>query len=73
MLSVLLHRVYTRVREQVQPLGGEWPAVTLFLSLTDTHTRARVLHASGHEFESVWGDLVGQVRKLVGKEKLDVR
>lgn len=73
MLSVLLHRVYARVREQVRPLDGEWPAVTLFLSLTDTRTRARVLHASGSGFESVWVELVGRARKLVDKEKLDVR
>src|SRR5690554_2976953 len=73
MLSSLLRSVRPHARDQVQPLAGDWPAVTLFLSLSDTHTRAHVLHASGTEFDSVWVDLARQAQTLVTREKLALR
>lgn len=73
MLSSLLRSVRLHARDQVLPLAGDWPAVTLFLSLSDTHTRAHVLHASGTGFDNVWVELARQAQTLVAREKLALR
>lgn len=73
MLSSLLRSVRPRARDQVQPLAGSGPAITLFLSLSDTQTRAHVLHATGAEFDTVWSELARQAQKLSAREKLEVR
>jgi hypothetical protein len=63
-LQCMLLRVYLRAQQELQPLIGNLPAVTLFLSLSDGHSRARVINASGPSFDFVWAELLHQTEEL---------
>lgn len=71
-LSTLLWSLRPAVVERIRPLAEPWPAYTLFLSLSDGTSRARVIHGSGDDFDAVWARLARQAQALVAKEKLRV-
>src|SRR5690625_3225502 len=71
-LSTLLWTLRPKVAERIQPLAEPWPAYALFFSLSDGTSRARVIHASGDDFDTVWSRLARQAQTLVMKEKLHV-
>lgn len=71
-LSTLLWSLRPAVAQRIRPLAEPWPAYTLFLSLSDGTSRARVIHGSGDDFDAVWARLARQAQALVAKEKLRV-
>ena len=72
-LSVLVSRVLPLVQNHCVGLGTPWPRYTLFLSLCNTHERARVIHQTGDDFSSTWDMLVEQAHLLVQRENFDVQ
>jgi hypothetical protein len=46
---------------------------TLFLSISSSHERARVLNVSAHDFDTAWQLLVEQAQRLVQRDKFQVR
>jgi|SRR5690554_562528 len=72
-LSELLVQARRYALEKVAPLEAPYPAHTIFLSVSDGNQRARVVHASHATFDEAWKTAAARCRRLVEREKLQVR
>ncbi len=72
-LSELLVQARRHAFEKVAPLEAPYPAYTIFISVSDGRQRARVVHASHATFDEAWKTAASRCRRLVQREKLQVR
>lgn len=69
-LSNLLAILRQEVKDNVVLLESPWPRCTLFLSISDGYSRAKVLNVSANDFEDAWVKMASQGQRLVRKERL---
>ena len=72
-LSLLLSRIRPAVLANRTGPAAPWPTCTLFLSMCDSLERARVLHVSGNDFETLWRELAESAQRQVQRDKFEVR
>jgi len=72
-LSELLAEVRPHVEANFRSPGGDWPACTLFFSVSDGTSRARVRHASASDFASAWLAGTEKLEQLVQRRGMQVR
>ncbi|WP_105101613.1 UDP-N-acetylmuramoyl-tripeptide--D-alanyl-D-alanine ligase [Microbulbifer pacificus] len=68
-LTVLLARTYLALEQELSKLR---PPYTLYFSLCDAKSRARVVHAQGQSFIQAWEACRVQALKIEKTEKLDI-
>lgn len=71
LLSSAKSLVAAEVTQAALPTGH--PICTLFFSLSDGASRARVCSASGNDFAAAWQAAAAQTQKLVNRHELTVR
>lgn len=72
-LSTLLADIRPHVEANFRTPGGDWPACTLFFSVSDGATRARVCHASASDFAGAWRAGAEALERLVKRRAMQVR
>lgn len=72
-LSNLLVKIRPSVQDKYTLMESPRPSCTLFISVCDGRQKASVINITEKNFESAWTKAAARCRRLVEREKLDVR
>jgi len=72
-LSELILLARPVVEERIGPVVSPFPAYTLFFSICDGRSRARVLHVSADRFEACWTQGAAQLQRLAKRDRIPVK
>lgn len=72
-LSELILLARPVVEKRIDAVVSPFPTYTLFFSICDGRSRARVLHVSADRFEACWTDGAAQLQRLVKRDRIPVK
>jgi len=72
-LSDLLEKLRPALVERTKRVPQPWPRYTLFLSFSDGHRRAAVVHGSDDDVDALWLKVSADCRRLAQRRRMDVR
>ena len=72
-IGQLLDKMRPVLEQRIAALASPWPRFTLFLSFSDGHRRASVVHASGADLDAVWQELYTACQRRAARRTLQVR